>query len=372
MKKTGTADLPLHGGSCPKWLFGRMKKLVGAVSEVIIYEYSREELVERLSDPYFFQSLGCAAAFDWHSSGLTTTLTGALKEVLNEEEHGIKVVGGKGKVSRKAPDEILDSSLCSYGKLETLERTSRLSAKVDSSCVQDSYNLYHHVLLFTGSGDWAVIQQGMNPNNKLARRYHWLSKDVRSFVEEPHSGISAQQKEDKVLNLTSGLSGETREISVDLVKDGPGHLERYLKPENQRSVFNYLQPKRDNRKLEMPAHHQVSVSELTRQTLNNLERAEERQPEDFQELVSTEGVGKKSLRALALIAELVYGSENDWDDPARFSYAHGGKDGYPRPVNRKEYDRSIQILREALERADVGEKNRLKSLKKLRKYTCKE
>ncbi|MFP4116359.1 MAG: DUF763 domain-containing protein [Candidatus Aenigmatarchaeota archaeon] len=372
MQRTGSADLPLHGGKAPRWLFSRMEKLTGAISEVIIREYSQEELLRRFSDPYWFQSLGCVVGFDWHSSGLTTTLTGALKEALDEEEHGVKVVGGKGSTSRKAPEEILNSRIGSHSKLERLAEVSKLSAKVDSNCVQDSYNLYHHVLVFTEDGKWAVIQQGMNPGNKYARRYHWLSEDMKGFVNEPHEGISAMEREEEVLNLTSPLSEETREVSVDLVKDGPEHLERYLKPKEQTSMFNFSESGCETKKLGMPPHHDVRVSELTQQTLKNLKKAKQKQPEDYEELVSTEDVGEKSLRALALIAQLVHGTENDWEDPARFSFAHGGKDGYPRPVNRKQYDRSIEILEEALEKADVGKKEKLKSLKKLSEIKSSE
>lgn len=368
MEKTGSADLPLHGGKAPRWLFKRMEKLTGAISEVVIHEYSQEELLQRLSDPYWFQSLGCVVGFDWHSSGLTTTLTGALKEALDEEEHGIKVVGGKGSTSRKAPDEILSSDICNFSTLEELAETSKLSAKVDSNCVQDKYNLYHHVLIFTEKGDWTVVQQGMNPGDRYARRYHWLSDRVNSFVEEPHRGISAQQREDRVLNLTSRLSEETREVSVDLVNDGPEHLERYLKPKSQTSVFNFSGSPKMKKELDMPSHHDVRVSELTQQTLKNLKKAEQRQPENYEELVETEGVGKKSLRALALVTQLVHGTENDWKDPAKYSYAHGGKDGYPRPVDREEYDSSIQFLKEALEKAEIGKKEKMKSLEKLNEF----
>ncbi len=368
MKKSGSADLPLHGGSCPRWLFERMKKLTGAISEVIINEYSQDELLYRLSDPYWFQSLGCVVGFDWHSSGLTTTLTGALKEALDEEECGVRVVGGKGSASRKAPDEILNSKICSHSKLQDLAKTSKLSAKVDSNCVQDSYNLYHHTLLFNEDGKWTVIQQGMNPSDKYARRYHWLSDNVDRFVEEPHKGISTMRREDEVLNLTSSLSDETRNVSVDLVNDGPEHLERYIKPRSQTSIFNFSSSRESSKKLDMPAHHDVRASDLTQQTLNNLKKAEQRQPEDYEDLVSVEGVGKKSLRALALIAQLVHGTENDWEDPARFSFAHGGKDGYPRPVDKEEYDRSIDFLKEAIEKADMGRKEKMKSLEKLNDF----
>lgn len=359
--KTGYADLPLHSGKCPRWLFKRMKKLVKAISEVIIYEYSQEEFLNRLSDPYFFQSLGCVVGFDWHSSGLTTTLTGAIKEVLNPEEHGILVAGGKGKASRKTPEEIGKSNLCSSKKLEILKKTSRLSAKVDSNCVQDGYSLYHHVFIFTEKGNWIVIQQGMNSKNKYARRYHWLSKNVNDFVEEPHEAICCDKKESEVLDLTSKTSKETKEISVDLLKDNPEHLKKYLLLKNQKSLLNFS----NNKSLKMPRYHDVKNANINTKVLDNLKKAYEKQPEDYEELVGMRGVGAKSLRALALISQLIYGSEASWKDPATHSYAHGGKDGYPEPVNLSTYSNSIEVLKNAVEDAKLEKKEKLKALKKL-------
>ncbi|MFP4045711.1 MAG: DUF763 domain-containing protein [Candidatus Aenigmatarchaeota archaeon] len=364
MKRSGSASLPLHGGRAPRWLFEKMERLAKAISEVIIDEYSQEELLQRLSDPYWFQSFACVLGYDWHSSGTTTVTCGALKEALSEKEHGIRVVGGKGKTSRKAPDEIMSSDIGSTRRLEEFVEASKISAQVDSNCLQDSYNLYHHSFIFDEKGNWITIQQGMNPEDNYARRYHWTSSDLSSFLNDPHRGISTERKEEEVLNLASSLSKETRKVSLDLVKDNPAHLERYVKPKGQSSVFDFSAEKRPE--LKMPSPHQVSLSEVSKQTLNNLEKAYQKQPKDYKELISTKGVGAKSLRALALIAELVYGTENDWQDPAKYSYAHGGKDGYPRPVGEEEYENSINVLKEALEKADVKKKDKLKSLEKLK------
>ena len=369
MKKSGTADLPLHGGKCPRWLFKRMKKLVGAISEVIIYEHDQEELLNRLSDPYFFQSLGCAVGFDWHSSGLTTTLAGALKESIDPEEHGIQVAGGKGKNSTKAPEEIKNTPFnLRTQDLETLERSTRLSGKVDNNCVQDNYNLYHHSFIFTEDGKWTVIQQGLNSKNKYARRYHWISDRIEkkgNYIEEPQNAICAQEKENEVLDLTSKKSEETREISLDLVKDNPNHIKQFFAPKGQKTLLNYTE---DQVELKLPPHHDIKSVDISKRSLENLKKAYEFQPDDYEELVELKGIGPKSIRALALISELVYGSETSWKDPAKYSYAHGGKDGIPYPVNKDTYEKSVNKLKTALEKAEMGKKDKLKSLKRLNSY----
>ncbi|MFB6088531.1 MAG: DUF763 domain-containing protein [Candidatus Aenigmatarchaeota archaeon] len=362
MVKKATTDLPLHGGRCPSWLFKRMKELTGAISEVIIHEYSQDELLKRLSNPYFFQSLGCIVGFDWHSSGLTTTLTGALKESMSPEEHGVMIAGGKGKTSRKAPQEILKSDLCKSSDLEKFVDYSKLSAKVDSNCVQDEYSLYHHVFLFTENGKWSVIQQGMNPKNKYARRYHWVSENVEGFIEEPQDAICCDNMEEEVLNLTSKTSEETRKISLDLVKDNPQHLKKYLLPKNQSSLIDFSK----GNNFKMPRHHDVRNMDINSRILDNLDKAYQKQPENYEKLVQIKGVGAKSLRALALISQLVYGSEASWKDPATHSYAHGGKDGAPYPVDRDNMERSTKFLKGALEQAEINDKSKLKSLKKLK------
>lgn len=348
MKKTGITNLPLHYGSCPRWLFGRMTKLSAAITEAITYEYGKEEFIKRISDPFFFQALSCLIGFDWHSSGTTTTTLGALKVALTENELGIKVCGGKGNVSRKTPSEIefnSDKMNVSYKKSSSLVYASRMSAKVDNALIQDGYNLYAHFFVFSESGNYCVVQQGMNSKIRYARRYHWLS-GFESFIEEPHNAICCDKKEQEVLDLTSKQSRQTRDISLDLVKDGPEHLEK---------DFNEV--------LHMtPNHYNLNLS---RKSLNYLKKAYEFQPKNYEELVSIQGVGPSSIRSLALISELVYGSRPSWVDPAKFSFAHGGKDGIPYPVNRKNMDLNTKFLKDAVIRAKVGDKDRLNAIRRL-------
>ena len=322
MNRTGYADLPLHYGKCPKWLFGRMRNLAGAVSEVMVYEYSQEEFLNRLSNPFWFQAFSCVLGFDWHSSGVTTTVCGALKEAI-KPELGIAVCGGKGKASRKAPEEIekmAENFSIPTKKSDSLVYSSKMSAKVDNTAVQDNYNLYHHCFIFNEKGKWVVIQQGMNSSNRYARRYHWINAE--NFVEEPHSAICCDKKQ-KTLNMTAKSSKEARETSVDLVNDNK-NIERFL----NRNLNDFTGKK----VLKLPAHHGIN---LNKQTATALSNAYEIQPENYEELLTIRGIGPKAVRALALISELVYGKELSWKDPAKFSFAHGGKDGIPYPVDRK-------------------------------------
>ncbi|MDY6776977.1 MAG: DUF763 domain-containing protein [Candidatus Nanohaloarchaea archaeon] len=370
MSKSGSARLPLHGGSAPSWLFDRMEELGGAISQVIIEEYGRDELLRRLSDPYWFQAFGCVLGFDWHSSGLTTTTMGALKEALEPEEHGVAVLGGKGGASRRTPEEIeeleavynLRSSLT-----EELKESSRMSAKVDNSMVQDSYTLYHHTFVLSEDGDWAVVQQGMG--EKSARRYHWLSDNVEGFVEEPQDAIASMERREEVLDLTSERSESAREISVDLVNDDPSHLKRYFREGGQSTLDRFTAGKREVPELKMPMRHRLREEDLTERSVEQLEKAYEVQPGDYRELASIEGVGPKSLRALALISELVHDAEASREDPAKYSYAHGGKDGTPYPVDRDRYDESVRHVKEALGRSDVDGKEKRKALKRLHEFT---
>ncbi|MFB6204537.1 MAG: DUF763 domain-containing protein [Candidatus Nanohaloarchaea archaeon] len=360
MAKSGTADLPLHTGKAPRWLFDRMEELGGKISEVIIEEHGQEVLLERLADPYWFQAFGCVLGFDWHSSGLTTTTMGALKQALEPEEHGLKVVGGKGSASRNTPEEIAGNEFnLSTSAVERLQDISRKSAAVDNSTVQDSYTLYHHTMVVSEEGDWVVVQQGMN--DSYARRYHWLSSETEGLLEDPQAAVASQRKRDETLNLSSSRSGETREISVDLVNDNPSHLMKYVNGQHSLDDFSR------NRKLDMPQHHILRDSDLSEKSIEQLQEAYEVQPADYEELLSVKGVGKKSLRALALISELVYGSESSWDDPAKYSYAHGGKDGTPYPVDREKYDESIEHLEHALEKTEDG-KHKRKAMKRLSRF----
>jgi hypothetical protein len=372
--RTGVANLPLHGGRAPPWLFKRMVKLAGAVVEAVIYEYDSEELLRRLSDPCWFQALSCVLGFDWHSSGTTTTTTGALKLAIKPEVHGIGVAGGKGKTGRRAPldiqktGEIFDMS---SERIEELKLASKMAAKVDNALVQDGYQLYHHVLVFTEVGSWAVVQQGMNESR--ARRYHWLSDRVASYVEEPHAAICSAERLDAVLDLTSSGSRENRDVTLDLVKDGPSHLLRYT---GQRTLGDFSGPPKRPEfapsirpDLTLPHRHEVLPADLGKDGVRALEIACEIQPERYEDLIALKGMGPKRIRALALISELIYGAETSWKDPAKYSFAHGGKDGYPYPVDRETFDHSITTLREAVENAKLDKREKYDAIRRLNTYT---
>ncbi|MDY6769208.1 MAG: DUF763 domain-containing protein, partial [Candidatus Nanohaloarchaea archaeon] len=321
-------------------------------------------LLKRLSDPYWFQAFACVLGFDWHASGTTTVTMGALKEALDPEEHGVAVLGGKGGTSRKTPQEIEQLEEVynlRSADVERFKRSSRLSAAVDSACVQDSYTLYHHTFVLTEDGDWTVVQQGMGDSS--ARRYHWVSDGVESFVEEPQTAIASMARQAAVLDLTAEESGEARQVSVDLVNDDPQHLKRYAKEPGQLSLDRFAGA--EVPELTMPRHHRLRKEDLTERSIEQLEAAYERQPEGFEELVSIEGIGRKSLRALALIAEVVHDAEAAREDPAKYSYAHGGKDGTPYPVDEERYDESIRHLEQAVEQADVEGGEKRKALERL-------
>lgn len=340
-----------------------MIKLSSAISEVLIEEYSREEFLRRITDPHWFQALACTIGFDWHSSGTTTTTCGALKMALNPEQHGIKFAGGKGKTSKKTPREIKDlEDIFSFKptRFDELVHASKVSAKVDNSCVQDDYNLYHHSFIITEDGDWGIIQQGMKGESGYARRYHWLSDSVDEFVSEPHQGVCCDRKEDEVLDMTSIKSEETRDVSVDLINDNPDHLRRYLDKGGQTTLSDYSE-----KNIELPSHHPVLDVDITKKGWNVLNKAYEVQPNDYEELISLKGMGPKKIRALALVSNLIHGSKVSWKDPVKYSFAHGGKDGTPYPVDRKVYDSTIDYLEEALEKADIDEKDRSKALSRL-------
>ncbi|MDI9576854.1 MAG: DUF763 domain-containing protein [Thermoproteota archaeon] len=364
------ANLPLHGGKAPSWLTVRMRKLAREIANVIIEEYGTDELVFRLSDPYWFQAFGCVLAYDWHSSGVTTVVTGVLKSAINPQEHGIAICGGKGKTSRKAPSEIQSAGEkwgFSEHTINKLAYTSRMTAKVDNSAIQDGYQLYHHSFLFTKDEKWAVIQQGMSNTDRYARRYHWLSTHTTDFVEEPHNAIVGNIKKKKTLNMVAKESEASRKASVDLAKEPTRKLvnliEATTKPSNQTSIQYWLPKTSDpwtqtQPMLSMPRN-------INWDTLN---RIYEFQPQNYEELLSIKGVGPATVRGLSLIAELVYGEAPSWEDPVKFSFAYGGKDGVPFPVDRKAMDESIQILKSSVEEAKIGEKDKLLSLQRLRQF----
>jgi hypothetical protein len=355
MPKTGIATLPLHYGKAPKWLFSRMTALSREIITALVTEFGSSELLRRLSDPYWFQALGCILGFDWHSSGLTTTVTGALKEGIKgmEKGLGIFIAGGKGSTSRKTPEHIV-----SYADKYSINPTpliyaSRMSAKVDNTAVQDGYQLYHHVFIFTYKGDWAVIQQGMNTVNKTARRYHWLGEDVKDFVIEPHKAICCDMRQ-RTLNMVSLESEDARKVSVALSKEKPDRAIQEVK-----SICA----------LSLPERHNVTLTDVNPKRLYRiLTKTYERQPEDFENLLEIEGVGPKTIRALSLVSELIYGKPPSYRDPARFSFAHGGKDGTPFPVDRKTYDKTINVIKIAIQSAKIGNTEKIGAIKRLNTY----
>jgi len=353
--RTGSAHLPLHGGRAPAWLFPRMVRLSREITAHIVEEYGRDEMLRRLSDPYWFQAFGCVLGFDWHSSGVTTTVCGALKEGLRgtERDLGIYVGGGKGATSRRTPGEILH--YCDTLSIDPrpLVYASRMSAKVDSAAVQDGYQLYHHSFFFVPSGGWCVVQQGMNDDNGMARRYHWLASTVQSFVNEPHAAICADAQA-PTLNLVAAESDATRTNSAGLAREKPGVVVSALK---------------DLPLLAMPRRHAVLVADVNPQYLDKiLLKTYERAPENFETLLGMEGVGAKTLRALALASEVIYGTPASTRDPARFSFAVGGKDGFPYPVDLETYDKTIDVLRAAVNKANIDRSERVKALKRLVEY----
>ncbi len=366
MKKKGTTDLPLHGGSAPRWLFKRMVRLSRGITEVIIEDFGRDEFLKRITDPHWFQAFSCTIGFDWHSSGTTTTTCGALKEALDPNQHGIGIAGGKGKISRRTPEEIKeleDVFSIKPSDIEDLVKKSKLSAKVDNSCIQDDYQLYHHCFIVSEKSDWGVIQQGMKEEDGYARRYQWLSRSIDRMIEEPHEGISCDRKEENVLNMTDNDSEEARDLSVDLVNDNPVHLRKYLDKDGQTPLTDF-----GAKGLKLPSHHAVLDMDLTERGWETLERAYEIQPKDYEELISLVGMGPKKIRALALVSDLIYGTEVSWEDPVKYSFAHGGKDGTPYPIDKDVYDNTLTVLEEDIEKAELPEKDKEHAIKRLTSY----
>jgi hypothetical protein len=357
-RRTGIAHLPLHGGKAPAWLFKRMTGLAREITVAIVSDFGPEEMLNRLSDPYWFQAFGCVLGFDWHSSGVTTTVCGAVKEGIKgmQSDLGFYVAGGKGGTSRKTPSEIENVGHLIKADAGKLVYASRLSAKVDNNAVQDGYQLYHHVFCFTGEGSWAVIQQGMNKENHFARRYHWLGGKVTDFVCEPHNAVCAEAAA-STLNLVALESAVARETIAGITRQ-----------ENPDKIMSHLQHLKN---LELPKRHAILTEDIHPDRLYKIfVQTYERQPENFEKLLGMEGVGAKTLRALSLISEIIYGVPVSFRDPARFSFAHGGKDGIPFPVDRKTYDRSIEILHNALERAKVDDKEKMAAIKRLSHWTA--
>ena len=355
-QRTGIANLPLHYGKVPPWLFGRMCQLAREITIVTVTEFGAGEMLRRLSDPFWFQAFGCVLGYDWQSSGVTTTVCGAIKEGMRglERELGLFVAGGKGRTSRKTPTEIENFGRLIKVNPAPLVYASRMSAKVDNSALQDGYQLYHHVFFFTKDGSWAVIQQGMNEVNRYARRYHWLGEKVTDFVYEPESAICSQAK-GEALNLVASKSTQARNIIA--------HVAAEEKPEKIVTQLNRLKT------LDLPRRPYLSLSDIHPDRLSKIFLSTyERKPKNFESLLGLEGVGPKTLRALSLISELVYDTPVSLRDPASYSFAHGGKDGHPYPVDRKTYDSSIQFLAQALDKARIGDREKIEAFRRLKAW----
>jgi len=365
-----------------------MIKLSYAISKVIVDEYGGHGFLRRLADPLWFQAFGCVLGFDWHSSGVTTVVTGVLKQSLKEEDHAISVAGGKGKKAIDAKNVIPKLAERHYNlssnKIDSLVHASRLAAKVDNAAVQDGYSLYHHVVLFDEHGNWTIVQQGMNRDKKLARRYHWISDGLTSFVQEPHAGIISMHKAPNTLNMTSNDSAENQKICMELARDDVNNLKSSVRkvtesisaPIVKKNTLDNWIPT-DN----SDSNYQVS-EDLGRQ--NFIERYEmprrldwnvfrkiyDIQPQNYEQLISVPGVGPAAVRALSLIGEIIFGTKASWQDPVKYNFAHGGKDGVPYPIARKTYDKSISYLSSAIEGAEIEREQRIQALKKLAEYSA--
>jgi len=349
MKRSGSADLPLHGGHVPPWLYERMSKLGFAIVETIAMEFSTAAVISKLSNPFWFQSFGAVMGMDWHSSGITTSVLGSLKQAVNPhaKELGIYICGGKGKNSIKTPNELIAVGNRTGLNGVELAGLSKLTAKVDNTALQDGFQLYQHNFIVNTWGDWCVIQQGMNNNKGMARRYHWHSENLQSFINEPHAFICGENQ-GKILNLTAANAAETREKSLLILNE---HPERMLKEINH---------------LVMPNHHDVRMKDVNMKRLGAmLWLAHENKPEDFEELLMLRGMGPRTVQSLALVSEVIYGTPTRFDDPARFSFANGGKDGHPFPVPIDVFDETIKTLQTAIQRAKIGNSDKLQSIQKL-------
>lgn len=379
----GVATFTLDTGRCPPWLFERMVKLGREMTRVLVEEYGSDEFIRRIADPVWFQSLGTVLAFDWNASGLTTILTAALKEAIRgqEREWGVFIAGGKGKTSRKTPSQIHEWGerlSLSPQYVSNLEYNSRMAAKVDSALVQDGYQIYHHSFFFSRNGAWAVVQQGMNTMSQTARRYHWFSESAKDLVCEPHSGIASQAFGKRVLNLVSKDSAQTRAISTEIVQ-GSCHallkdiqlLRKHYTPVSRTATFR---KGRDTLKLAVFdgiefKHHSVEFEDFSKSKYLEkiLTKISYEQPKSYEQLLATEGVGPKTIRALSLVAEIIYGAQPSYDDPARYSFAHGGKDATPYPIDRETYNQTISILQNAVQRTRLSPSEKNRAVKRLLK-----
>lgn len=382
--KRGVATFTLDNGKCPPWLFERMVSLGRSMTDVLIEEYGPDEYIKRISDPVWFQSFGTVLAFDWNASGLTTILTAALKEAIRgrEKELGVFIAGGKGKTSRKTPDEILN-----FGRrLDLSEKTtkdlvysSKMSAKVDSSLIQDDYTLYHHAFFGSKNGAWTVVQQGMNTDNSTARRYHWHSEGPTDidFTKKPHKGIASQAFKKNVLNLVADKSDKNKDISMELVGSGYKTLMKDIEILRRHSgEVSRMIALKDSGQQEMVfaqfdrkefTHHGVEMEDFTKSKYLEkiLQRVTYETPEDYESLLYTKGVGGKTIRALSLVSEIIYGADPSYEDPARYSFAHGGKDETPYAVDKDTYDKTIAVLQSTVRRSRISSAEKDKAMRRL-------
>jgi len=393
IRNSGHADLPLHTGTVPRWLADRMRDLGALIVEALVLNYGPDEVLVRLSDPLWFQSFGAVMGMDWHSSGITTSVLYALKRGLNPraKELGLYVCGGRGKYSRQTPDELLEIAGKSGLNADELIKNSRLVAKVDNNAIQDGFQLYQHNFILTSSGNWTVVQQGMNTNSKTARRYHWCSADLRSFVENPHTGVVGENR-GKILNLTDKNADTTRSAILEIAHENPDKMINEIQQigkapsqmillqegkvtnpqsSSQGLLFPELEEEcqvqvTQNRNWTGPAHHQVLAEDVDLKRLGGvLATAYQNQPKDFEALLLTPGLGPRTLQSLSLVSEVIYGTPTRFNDPARFSFAHGGKDGHPFPVPIKIYDESIRVLQDSIEKSKMGYKDKSDCIRRL-------
>ena len=385
-RNTGHADLPLHTGTVPRWLADRMMVLGTLITESLVENFGPDEVLVRLSDPLWFQSFGAVMGMDWHSSGITTSVLYALKRGLNPraKELGIYVCGGRGKYSRMTPDELLEIASREGLNGDEFVRDSKLVAKVDNNAVQDGFQLYQHNFILTRNGNWTVVQQGMNPAQKKARRYHWCSTNIRSFVEEPHTGVVGENR-GQILNLTDTKAAPARNSILEMSHENPDRMiqeiaqigkpaseiillqDGKVKPAEQGLLFPELETSTSQtRNYQAPFHHEVLEQDVDLKRLGGvLATAYQSQPQDFESLLLTPGLGPRTLQSLALVSEVIYGTPSRFTDPARFSFAHGGKDGHPFPVPLKIYDESIRILRESIEKSKLGYNDKSDCIRRL-------
>jgi hypothetical protein len=352
VKRSGVADLPLHGGRVPPWLASRMAALGGAIGESVVHHYGRPALLSRLSDPFWFQALGSVMGMDWHSSGITTSVMSALKKALNPKAHelGIYICGGRGKQSLRTPQELRELSDRIGLDGAALVRTSRLTARIDNNAIDDGFQIYLHTFVVTADGEWAVVQQGMNESSRLARRYHWHSPSVADFTADPHAAIVGEHA-GTIRNLVDRRARPAQDALLQIVREDPA-----------RTLT-------DVRRLEMPRHHDVRAADVQARRLGAvLALAHERELRDFASLLLVEQLGPRTLQSLALVAEVIHGTPTRFEDPARFSFAHGGKDGHPFPVPLRVFDESIAVLRRALDTAKLGHTEKLDGMRRLDRF----